>query len=283
MLVKLFSYLPLRVLYVFSSIIYVIMYYLIGYRRAVVRENIDQAFPEKPIEERSRIIKDFYKNLSEFMVETLKAFSISSDEIKRRVTFKNSHLVEQYFKQEQSVLILTSHQFNWEWLLLASCLELSAPLNPVYKLLNNPYFDDLMYKMRSRFGSTPIEMQNTLMEIMKRRKQLNGFGLVADQIPLADAEKYWTKFLGIDTAFFLGPEKIAFMTNYPVLFAAMRKINRGYYQVEFIPLAEPPYDSTAHTILEAYANQCEKILLEQPASWLWSHRRWKHKKPLYED
>jgi len=283
MIFRLFSRLPLGVLYGFASIIAFTMRYLVKYRLEVVRGNIDSSFPEKSTTERLRIINQFYKNLADFMVETLKGMSISSSEIKARVQMSNQEVIEQYFGADRSVIILTSHQFNWEWLLFACCLQLSAPMSPVYKLLNNKYFDDLMFRTRARFGGKPIEMQETLMEIMKRKKSVNGFGLIADQVPLPEAEKYWAQFLGRETAFFVGPEKIAHMTKYPVVFASIKRVKRGYYEVNFESIAEPPYAKDSHLILDTYIEKCEQILRAQPSNWLWSHRRWKYKKPLYDN
>ena len=283
MIFKLVSYLPLSVLYLISDVMYVGAFYLVRYRYGVVRENVVKAFPEKEAGEQHKIIRSFYRNLCDFTMESLKGMTLSSKEINKRVTLHQKESVERYFSNGQSVIILTTHQFNWEWLLFASCLQLSAPLNPIYKKLNNRYYDRLMLKTRSRFGAKPIEMQDTLAEIMKRKSAVNGFGLVADQIPLATAEKYWTQFLGRETAFFVGPEKIAQMTKYPVIFAGMRKVKRGYYQVYFKALAEAPYDKSKHQILDSYIVEAEKILREQPESWLWSHRRWKYEKPFYDD
>ncbi len=282
MIFRLVSYLPLGVMYLISDLLFVAAFYVLRYRHQVVRDNIQKAFPEKDPAEQKRIIRSFYRNLCDFMMESLKGMTISDREINRRVIITEKRAIEQYFERGQSVLILTTHQFNWEWLLFACCLQLSAPMNPVYKKLNNQYYDRLMMKTRSRFGSKPIEMQETLMEIMRRKKTLNGFGLVADQIPLANAEKYWTTFLNLDTAFFVGPEKIAQMTKYPVVFAGMRKLRRGHYEVYFRDIAESPYEKHSHEILDRYVVEAEKILREQPESWLWSHRRWKYKKSFYE-
>lgn len=283
MIFKIVSYLPMGVLYVISDVLYLIMYYLFRYRLQVVQENVALAFPEVDQKTRDKIIKAFYHNLSDFMMETLKGMTISAKEINRRVIIEEKEAIEKYFREGQSVIIMTSHQFNWEWLLFACCLQLSAPMNPVYKLLNNGYFDRLMFKTRSRFGSRPIEMQETLVEVVRRKGVLSGFGLIADQIPLPDAEKYWAKFLGRETAFFVGSEKIAHMTKYPVVFAGIKKVKRGHYRVYFENIAAPPYDKKGHEILDNYIEKSEKILREQPASWLWSHRRWKYQKPLYDD
>lgn len=282
MIFRLASYLPFWVLYRISDILFIVMYYLVRYRSEVVKDNINQAFPELTAGERKSIVRSFYRNLGDFIVEALKSISISREEIIRRVDVSQKGVIERYLGEGQSVLMMTSHQFNWEWLLFAGCLQLSAPISPIYKKLNNSYYDKLMYRTRSRFGGQPIEMQETLARIIQRKHQVNVFGMVADQIPLPDAEKYWAKFLGRDTAFFVGSEKIAQMTKYPVVFAGMKKVKRGYYQVTFQPLAEPPYNLQSHEILDRYIAKCEKLLKEQPQSWLWSHRRWKYEKPLYD-
>ncbi len=228
-------------------------------------------------------MKQFYRNFCDFIIEALKSITISATELDKRVTIKDPEVIERYFKNGQSVLVLTSHQFNWEWMLLASSSKLSAPLNPIYKRLNNSYFNQLMLSTRSRFGSKPIEMQDTLAQIVNRRKSVNAFGLIADQTPLIDADKYWSTFLNQDTAFYIGSERIAHLTKYPVVFVGMTKIKRGYYEIQYQELANPPYDKSEHYVLDMYITKAEKLIQERPAEWLWSHRRWKYKKPFYTD
>lgn len=283
MILRWISYLPLPVLYRVSTVVYFITYYLIRYRYKVVRENIKNAFPDKNSAEIAAISKQFYKNFSDFIIEALKSITISARELEKRVVIKDPEVIERYFKNGQSVLVLTSHQFNWEWMLLASSLMLSAPLNPIYKRLNNRYFDQLMLRTRSRFGSKPIEMQETLAQIVSRRNSVNAFGLIADQTPMIDADKYWSSFLNQDTAFFIGSERIAHLTKYPVLFVSMKKVKRGHYEIRYEELAKPPYDKYDHDILDKYIVKAEKLIQDRPAEWLWSHRRWKYNKPFYTD
>jgi KDO2-lipid IV(A) lauroyltransferase len=214
------------------------------------------------------------------VVETLKSVSISGEEIKKRVVIRDSHLMEQYLNNGTSVLALTSHQFNWEWLLLALSQHISAPLNPVYKKLNSQYFDSLLLGIRSRFDCQPVEMQQTLSRIFSQRDEAHAYGFLADQTPLADADIYWSIFLNQETAFFTGTERIAHLTDYPVLFIGMKKLKRGYYEINFEKIAEPPYMKGDHTILDRYVEKIEQQIREKPAGWLWSHRRWKHKRPV---
>lgn len=274
---------PLTILYWVSTGLYFVIFYVVRYRYQVVQENLQHAFPEKDVEAIQVIMKKFYRNFCDFIIEALKSMTISAMELEKRVVIKDSEVIERYFKNGQSVLVLTSHQFNWEWLLLASSVQLSAPLNPIYKRLNNSYFDRLMLSTRSRFGSKPIEMQETLAQIVNRKNDVNAFGLIADQTPMIDADKYWSKFLNQDTAFFIGSERIAHLTKYPVLFVGMKKIKRGYYEIRYQALADPPYDKNEHYILDKYILKAEMFIQERPAEWLWSHRRWKYKKPFYTD
>ena len=280
MIIRWLSYLPLSILYWISDLIYLVAYYVVGYRKQVVYNNLTNAFPDKTEEQIKSVMKQFYRNFSDFISEAIKSMTISGEELSQRVTIRNANAIEKYLREGTSVLTLTSHQFNWEWLLLASSQRLSAPLNPVYKKLNNKYFNNLMLSIRSRFGCQPLEMQETLTGIKSKRGSANAFGLVADQTPLPDADIYWSTFLNQETAFFTGTERIAYLTKYPVVFVGMKKLRRGYYEIRYEELAEPPYLKNDHTILDRYIEKTEKQINERPGEWLWSHRRWKLSRPV---
>lgn len=283
MILRWISYLPLTILYWVSTGLYFFIFYVVRYRYQVVQENLQHAFPEKDAEAIEVIMKQFYRNFCDFIIEVLKSITISAVELEKRVTVKDPEVIERYFKNGQSVLVLSSHQFNWEWIPLASSLRLSMPMNPVYKRLSNRYFDRLMLNIRSRFGVNLIEMNETVAQIVGKKNSVNAFGLIADQTPLIDADKYWSRFLNQDTPFFIGSERIAHLTKYPVLFVGIKKIKRGYYEIKFEELAEPPYHKNDHSILDKYIVMAEMLIQERPAEWLWSHRRWKYKKPFYTD
>ena len=275
MILRWISYLPLWILYGVSDFIYLLIFYVIRYRYQVVHTNLTNAFPTKDESEIRHIMKLFYRNFSDFVVETLKSRTIKGEELSRRVTIKDAEAIEQYLTNGESVLVLTTHQFNWEWLLLASSQLLSAPLNPIYKKLSNNYFDNFMLSIRSRFDCQPIEMQETLSKIKAKRGSANAFGLLADQTPAKRDEMYWNTFLNQDTPFFTGVERIAYLTKYPVVFVGMKKVKRGYYEIRFQELAQPPYTKNDHSILDQYIIKTEKQIIERPGEWLWSHRRWK--------
>lgn len=265
-------------LYVIGDLLYWITYYVIGYRKKVVITNIENAFPEKSKPEIGKIAKDFYRRFGEFVVEVLKAFTVSEKELLNRVKFINVPDVQVHADNHQSILVIASHQFNWEWALLTGCIVLPFPVDAVYQKLSKKKFDDLMLNTRSRFGGKPIEKSKILREIIKTKDRLRALGIVADQSPRKKSPKFWTQFLNQETAFFLGPEQIAKAAHYPCYYFNVKRVKRGEYTVELVPLASPPYDKEKHTIIEAYAKATEQAVCKDPAGYLWSHKRWKLKK-----
>jgi KDO2-lipid IV(A) lauroyltransferase len=263
-------------LYFFSDIISFIASKVVRYRRKVIYRNLKIAFPEKSEKELNKIIEDFYHNFADIVVESLKSISISREEMRQRVTAIGVEVMENYYSQKKSIIALASHQANWEWLLLGGCLQLSSPIDAVYKPLANKAFDDLMLKVRSKFGGRPIAMKQIFREIVRRKGEIRTFALVSDQSPASWEAKAWTTMFEKDTPFFVGPQKIAQATQYPVVFAGIRRLKRGYYQIEFSPLAEPPYSTDGWEVIEKLAQKTEQYIRENPSEWLWSHNRWKH-------
>ena len=190
----------------------------------------------------------------------------------------NVHEVQKYADQGQSILVVASHQFNWEWTLLAGCIELPFPVDAVYQRLRNVKYDQLMLDTRSKFGGHPIEKSKVLRTIVRTKDRLRALGIVADQSPRQKSAKYWTEFLNQETAFFLGPEQIARAASYPAYFFAVKRLKRGFYTVELKPLAAPPYAKESHELIEQYVAATEKLENEDPAGYLWSNRRSKLKK-----
>lgn len=275
---KLLSKLPMSMLYIISDVMFFAVFYLAGYRKKIVTANIKRSFPEKSNEEVKSIAKEFYRRFMDFTVETLKAITISKEELTSRVKFINVPDVQTYADARQSILVVASHQFNWEWALLTGCIVLPFPVDAVYQRLSNAAFNDLMVETRGRFNGQPIEKSRILREIVKNPDRLKALGIVADQSPRSKSPKYWTTFLHQDTAFYLGAEQIAKAAKYPVFFFKVKRIKRGFYTVELVKLAEPPYSKHDHNILEAYARATENVVQEDPAGYLWSHKRWKLKK-----
>ena len=275
-LLTLLSRLPLRILYPLADGLAFLANRVFRYRRQVVMDNLRKSFPDKSEAERKQIRNDFYHNLADVIVETLKAITISADELSKRVTFHNLDQIQAQYEQRQSIVLLAAHQCNWEWLLLAGCLQLPYPVDAVYLPLNDPKMDALMHRTRARFGGMPIDKNRILRELLQRREQVRATALVADQNPHKRAPCYFTEFLHQETAFFKGIEQLPKAVQYPVFFVAIRRRQRGYYDVNFIPIGYPPYEkSEALRILPVYAHETEKLIQAQPANWLWSHKRWK--------
>ena len=260
--------------------LYIILYYIISYRKKVVYTNLKNSFPEKSEKERKAIAKKFYKHLADLFIENITIHFIKEKEILKRVKFTNIEILTNYYKQNKSVIAVLGHYGNWEYY-LGMPLITKYLFVGVYKKLSNKLFNKLFIKTRSKFGAEPVEMHNTLRTLIKyaNEKKLNFAGFVSDQTPTKSESHYWTKFLNQDTPVFLGVEKIAKKTNQPVVFLYMRKVKRGYYQVEIIKLFDNPKETKEHEITECHVKLLEKIIKEEPAYWLWSHRRWKHKNP----
>jgi KDO2-lipid IV(A) lauroyltransferase len=280
-LLKLLSHLPLPVLYLFAPLVYFVSYHLLGHRKHILFDNLRQCFPEKSEREIVALAKRNFRNFSDVLIEMLKGISMSDEEILRRVALQNVELLIEHAKQKQPMVILTAHQCNWEWLLLAACLRLPFPLDVVYKPLENDLFEGLMLRARARFGGNLIAPENFIAAIIQRRGEAVGLVMNADQTPLKEEEKLWAKFLGRDTAFFIGSDKIARMTRAPVFFVAMRRLARGHYEAHVSELARPPFERGGYPVVERYVLALEGLVMESPEDWLWVYNKWKYKKPLY--
>jgi len=247
-----------------------------GYRKTVVYENLRSAFPDKSGREITVLAKMFYRQLAQVAFEIVKARRMSKADFRQRVELVNPELMRQYSNNFQdSVIVLTIHQGNWEWMLHGVTSALGVPVDPVYKPLHNKSADQLIFDIRSRFGSRPVSMEYATKDILRRRREFRLFVMVADQSPIRSERSYWTEFMHQPAAFYLGTEAIAKMTGFPILFAQCRRQRRGHYQLEFHELAQAPYDKNSHEITERYVRMAEQAIRSEPQSWLWSNQRWK--------
>lgn len=280
----LITLLPLQVLYLFSDFFYLILYYLAGYRRKVVAANLRNAFPEKSEVERRKIERRFYRHLSDLIVETLKATHMSPEQISQRFAVRGLSGIDPLYKDGKSIIALCSHYNNWEWF---SAVQLATPFRifTSYKPLKNKYFDQFILNLRTKFGTWVSPMQYILRDLLKFRNEkiLTMSGFIADQAPPPDEHAYWTTFLNQETGFFRGAEKLAVKYDMPVIFVNINKIKRGYYEMVFEIVTEHPGKEAPDFITSRYAEMLEAVIREKPEYWLWSHRRWKHKKPVNND
>ena len=280
---RLISWFPFPLLYFLAWIGYLLLYYVAGYRKAVVKQNMARAFPEKSANEITVLAKRFYRHLAAMACEVIKARRMTADDFRRRVRLLNTEVLEKATENySKSVIVLAIHQGNWEWMLHGATTALNIPIDPVYKPLHNETVDKLIFDIRSRFGSRPLPMDESTRDILRRRREFRIFVMVAEQSPTRHDRGYWTTFLNQDAAFFLGTEVIAKMTGFPVLFAQCHSHGRGHYDIEFHQLAEPPYDKKSHLITDRYVALTESAIKADPASWLWSNRRWKRDRAAEE-
>jgi Kdo2-lipid IVA lauroyltransferase/acyltransferase len=276
-LLYIISLLPFFVLYIFSDGLYVALFYLLRYRRNVVKENLANAFPEKTVEERHLIEKKYYHFLSDMIFESIKMFTISESEMNKRFSFKNLPEINQYLENGRSVIAVTGHYGNWEWGSLSFISHLKKPVLIVYKPLSDKRFGEKLNTIRARFGSVLIPMKQTLRKVAGYKATTHVLVLLGDQTPVRGETQYFTEFLNQPTAVFLGIEKIAKMTNNPVLFFRINRLKRGHYQAEAITITDNPKELKDYEITIAHTKKLEQTIKEQPELWLWSHRRWKFK------
>lgn len=274
--------LPFSVLYLLSDMLYVLVFYVIGYRKKVTLQNLRMAFPKKGEQELKRISKDFYRQFMDVLVETLKLSSISKEEFSRRLIFPNPELLGNIVKQGKQVITMGSHTGNWEWILSAGAIQFDFPTAGVYKPLNNPFFEAYMLHLRSRLGPRLIKMKETLRDFAANRNTPRVVAMLSDQTPLHSEITFWTKFMHQETPFYVGAEKIASKFNCPVLFLDVQRIKRGYYRLTFDVIWDGtpfPENTEGYPITEAFAQKLEASLRRNPADYLWTHKRWKHKRP----
>ena len=282
-LLRLTARLPFPLLYLLAWFGYLLAYYVAGYRKAVVRQNLEQAFPDKSAKEITVLAKKFYRHLMNLTFEVVKAHDMSETEFRRRMLVRNPEMLLNATRDKtRSVIVLTLHQGNWEWMLHGASLALGVPIDPVYKPLHSKTWDTFALETRSRFQSQPIAMDEASRNILKNRRKFRLFVMVADQAPIERETTYWTDYLNKEAAFYLGGEKIAQLTRFPVLFAQCRLLSTGHYELEFKELAEPPYDKHSHDILDRYVALAEAAIREQPHTFLWSNRRWKRNRQAEE-
>jgi KDO2-lipid IV(A) lauroyltransferase len=271
--------LPLPVLYALGRFAYFVTYHVLRWHRELAARNLANAFPEKSPEERAALLKQSYVNLGQTLAETFWGFGASAEDLAQRVVVENVDVVERFVAEKRPVVVLTAHVCNWEWLLPATAAQFGVPIDAVYKPLRVAVLDDFIRETRSRFGGKPIPIQSFLFELMRRAGEARAYAMVADQTPPKSMEKYWTRFLNQDTAFFTGADKIARFLDAPVLYVAMRRVRKGHYRVRLHVLVEPPYDTGELDVVERYARRLEAEIRANPADWLWVHNKWKYARP----
>ncbi|WEK34289.1 MAG: lysophospholipid acyltransferase family protein [Candidatus Pseudobacter hemicellulosilyticus] len=281
--IYLLSILPFRVLYLLSDVFFVFIYYILGYRRKIVLTNLKNSFPGKSSSEIKKIEKDYYRFLCDLFLETFKTLTVTRETMLKHcsMSVEAQALFQSFAAENKSVIIVMGHKGNWEWAGNTFSLLCKHQLYVIYHPLRNPYFNKLMIKMRTRFGTKLIPMKDTFREMVQNRDNLNATAFIADQTPSPE-KAHWMTFLNQDTPVFTGTEKIGQKMNYPIVYVSIQKIKRGYYTLHADVLMEPPYKTLEEgTMTAAHTKRLESDITDQPETWLWSHRRWKHKRPAF--
>jgi Kdo2-lipid IVA lauroyltransferase/acyltransferase len=273
----LISRLPFPLFYAFSDLFHFILYHVAGYRKKVVRQNLLNSFPEKTEAERSAIEKEFYSYLCDLMLETIRTLSMPAKDYVKRVKLNNPELIETLHKEKGSIIVVMGHYGNWEWAGPCFTLNTSYQLNVIYKPLSNPWFERMTYRMRTRFGTRITAVNNVLRQLVSSRGEKQAVAIIADQTPLPE-QAYWTEFMHQDTPVFYGTEKIARKFNYPVVYICIDRKRRGYYEINPELLVAEPKSTKEGEITELHTRRLEQDIRRKPELWLWSHRRWKHRK-----
>ena len=279
LLVRPVSLLPFPVLYVLSDGLFVIMYHLLRYRGKVVTGNIRSSFPDLDRKQQEAIIREFYRHFCDLLVESFKLFNISEAEIRKRMVFENPEELNRYFREGRSVIIAGGHYNNWEAFAVGCQLYMEHQAVALYKPLANKWFDEKMRKTRGKFGLQLVPIQNTreFFDAPKGKQTGTIFGM--DQSPSKVARSHWMTFLGQDTAVIFGTEKYSKEYDQPVVFGGIHKVSRGHYSVRFETVTDTSQPMAHGEIVERTMKLLERDILKAPAYWLWSHRRWKHRKP----
>ena len=278
-LLKILAKLPFGLLYLISDVFYLFVFYVVGYRRKVVTRNLRNAFPEKTESEITSISKKFYRHFSDLTLETIKMRSMKPAEFDKRMKVNNVGLVNQYFDKGKSVLVLTMHYNNWEWGTYISVILKHKSL-AVYKPLQDATFDKFMNETRTKFGTELIRNDQIYKRVLNAEKQNEPvfIWLAGDQTPPV-FHKSWFRFLNQDALFYPGPAIISKRFSQPVFFQKIEKTGRGIYETTFELLIENPEIYTETEIIKIYIQRMEEVIREKPEFYIWSHKRWKHKRP----
>lgn len=276
----LLSLLPFRAIYILSDGLYFVLYYLIGYRRKVVRNNLQNSFPDKSASELLAIEKKYFQYLTDNMLEGVKMLSMSEKSIQERFILKGENEAEKMIDKGQTILLATSHYGNWEWAALGVTSRIKHPTLIVYKPLTNKKAEEVFTKLRSQFGAVLVPMKQTVRTFVEEAQKHAFMGvLVSDQTPTRHEKNYFMPFLNQPTSVFQGLEKIAKLTGAPIFYVTIKRVKRGCYCAEFEMMVADPQATADNEITIIYNRKLEDIIRKQPEFWLWSHKRWKHQPP----
>ena len=272
------SLLPFKLFYIFSDFVFIWVFYVIGYRKKTVLENLERVFPEKSPEERKRIRRKFYRHMVDMFLEMIKSISITEEELKKRFAFTNLEVIQDFRQQDKSLLLACGHYASYEWMNALQLYGLDYTGFGIYKKVKNPYFDNLARKIRGRYNGILIpttEAKNSIRD--NEKKAIRGvYAMIADQSPRLDRARSWANFMGSLVPVFTGTERLAKSLDMPVVYLHVEKIGRGYYVATFKTISDQPAQEAPHFITRKYFDELEAQIYSAPEFYLWTHKRWKH-------
>lgn len=276
-LLILISFLPFRLLYVLSDIVFVFVYYVFGYRKKVVQANLLLAFPNYTDRRRKEIEIKFYKHMCDMFLEMMKTMSISQQEMEERFVFKNLDVYLDLEKKGKSIAMMMAHYASYEWAILMNT-KISFGAFAIYKRLSNPYFDKLIRKIRSNFKTRLIHTRESVGVIERNEIQKNKglYGFISDQSPRSRGKRHLGLFMGIEVPVFTGAEMLAKRFDMNVIYLKVTKVKRGFYEAEIEILAEDVKNVPDYQITDLFLKKVENQIIEAPEYYLWTHKRWKH-------
>lgn len=275
LIIKPLSLLPIVVLLRISDFLFLILYYVVGYRKKVVFQNLHNSFPEKSSKEIKYIGKQFYQHLCDLIVESVRIFSISEKEIIERCKVINPEIFDEYFQKGKSVLVTAGHFNNWEMMAVGTNPQIPHQMMGVYTSLSNPFFDKKLRESRGKFGIDLVSKKDTKDYFGDNKNRPVAYFFGTDQSPSSSKRAHWMEFLNQDTAVLFGTEKYAKEYDMPVLFGYIHKVKRGYYEMEFVTVEDTPLQTAHGEITEKHTRLLEGEIKQAPQYWLWTHRRWK--------
>lgn len=270
--------LPFRLVYFLSDFFYLIIYNVVGYRKKVVKLNLNNSFPTLNEAEIVALSKRYYHHFCDIALESMKGFSMSKNQIIKRHHLLNPELADAFFEKGISVIALPAHYNNWEWGSMSPGLQIKHDIVAFYKPLSNKLVDKYVKGTRSKYRTLLASIRETALTFSNTVNAPSAFIMAADQSPSNLKDCYWVNFLNQPTACLHGPEKYSRKYKLPVVYVDIKKVRRGYYNLELVTICENPETMREGEITASYMNLLEQSILKDPAYWLWSHRRWKHRK-----
>lgn len=277
-LLLIFAYLPLWLHYCLSSLLWPIVYYVLRYRVKVVRENLSHCFPDKDIHWQRKVERQYYRHLCDLIAEGIFNLRATQRQVRKRYIFENEEILEPYYNEGRSIVLMSAHYNNWEYMITSLNSRISHHAIGVGKPLSNKNFGRFITGRRARYGTEIVDQTDVrdVMQYYHENKVPVAYMMLSDQTPSNPHKSYWTRFLGIDTPFLFGAEHFARKYDMPVFIYDVRKVRRGRYSIRFTLLTDSPNSLTEGDITRRYAHHLEETIRQEPQYWLWSHRRWKH-------